>query len=103
MKNCIGIKQLFNEKEFKELTENRLELIKSISGHIKSIKAKVTLMIEERKKANKLEHAADKAQAYGKKVKPHLDEIRAHVDALELVIDNELWPLPKYRELLFIN
>ena len=58
-------------------------------------------MIEERKKANKIPGLYDRAVAYEKNVKPYLDKIRDHIDRLELIVDNEMWPLPKYRELLF--
>jgi glutamine synthetase len=60
-------------------------------------------MIEERKKANKIEDATVKAFAYCEKVKPCFDEIRYHADKLELLIDDSIWPFPKYRELLFIK
>jgi glutamine synthetase len=60
-------------------------------------------MIEARKKANVIEDTVKKAEAYDKKVKPFLDDIRYHIDKLELIVDNELWPLPKYRELLFVR
>ena len=58
-------------------------------------------MIEARKVANKIEHARDKAYQYEQTVRPYFDKIRKHIDKLELIIDDELWPLPKYRELLF--
>jgi glutamine synthetase len=67
------------------------------------IKKLVNEMVEERKKANIIEDAYKKAIAYESKVKPYLDDIRSHIDKLELVVDNEMWPLPKYRELLFIR
>ena len=60
-------------------------------------------MVEERKKANKMEDAREKAMAYCDKIKPYFDRIRYHVDKLEQVVDDELWPLPKYRELLFMK
>ncbi len=77
------------------------ELIVTISDHISMIKKLVNDMIEQRKKANVIEDPFKKALAYESKVKPYLEEIRTHIDKLELVVDNELWPLPKYRELLF--
>jgi glutamine synthetase len=58
-------------------------------------------MVEERKKANVIEDAYKKALAYEKHVKPYLEEIRQQIDKLELIVDDEIWPLPKYRELLF--
>jgi glutamine synthetase len=65
------------------------------------IKKLVYEMVDERRKANVIEDNYKKAIAYESKVKPYLDEIRTHIDKLELVVDNEMWPLPKYRELLF--
>ena len=99
--NVKGLKDLYSEKEFKLLAGARLELIKEISEHISYIKAKVKEMIEERKIANRIEDTRLKAEAYSVKVKPYLDDIRYHVDKLELIVDNEKWPLAKYRELLF--
>ena len=65
------------------------------------IKKLVNEMIEERKKANVIEDLYKKSIAYETHVKPYLAQIRYHIDKLELVVDNEMWPLPKYRELLF--
>jgi glutamine synthetase len=76
-------------------------VIVTISDHISSIKKLVNEMVDERRKANIIEDNYKKAIAYESKVKPYLDEIRSHIDKLELVVDNEMWPLPKYRELLF--
>jgi glutamine synthetase len=58
-------------------------------------------MVEERKKANKIEDIRKKAKLYSKNVFPYLEDIRYHIDKLELIVDDEIWPLPKYRELLF--
>jgi glutamine synthetase len=99
--NVKGLKELFPEDEFQKLAEAQLVLIRNISGHISEIKSQVADMIEARKVANVIEHAKDKAYAYESTVRPYLDSIRVHIDKLELVVDNDLWPLPKYRELLF--
>ena len=96
-----GLKEIFNETEFERLAGARKEVIVSISDHISMIKKLVNEMVEERKKANIIEDSYKKAIAYESKVKPYLDEIRIHIDKLELIVDNEMWPLPKYRELLF--
>jgi glutamine synthetase len=101
IENVQGLKDIFGQNEFKALAGARLELIKSISEHVTSIKAKVHDMTEARKVANKIEDAREKADQYSKQVLPYLDEIRYHIDKLELIVDNEFWPLPKYRELLF--
>jgi glutamine synthetase len=96
-----GLKELFGEAEFKELVGERMEVIKNISRYITSIKKEVNEMIEERKVSNKITNATEMARAYEDKVKPYLDSIRYNIDKLELIVDDEMWPLPKYRELLF--
>lgn len=101
LENVRGLKEVFNEIEFERLAGARREMIVTISDHISSIKKLVNEMIEERKKANVIDDNYKKALAYESKVKPFLDEIRTHIDKLELIVDNEMWPLPKYRELLF--
>jgi glutamine synthetase len=101
LENVRGLREVFNDLEFERLASARKEVIVSISDHISSIKKLTNDMIEERKKANVIEDTYKKALAYEKKVKPYLDEIRIHIDKLELIVDNEIWPLPKYRELLF--
>ncbi|MFZ2285384.1 MAG: glutamine synthetase III [Bacteroidales bacterium] len=101
VENVRGLREIFDDNEYLRLAGARKELIVSISDHISMIKKLVAEMIEERKKANIIGDLYKKAVAYESRVKPYLDEIRTHIDKLELVIDNELWPLPKYRELLF--
>ena len=101
IENVQGLKDIFNNTEFERLAGARKEVIVSISDHISSIKKLVNEMVDERRKANIIEDNYKKALAYESKVKPYLDEIRTHIDKLELVVDNEMWPLPKYRELLF--
>jgi glutamine synthetase len=81
----------------------QVDMIGEISEHIYAIKKNTDEMIDARRKANKLEKARDKAIAYCDKVKPYFDEIRTHVDKLEMLVDDELWPLPKYRELVTIK
>jgi len=103
LENVKNMKEVFSSEEFKSLAEGRIELIREIGGHISSIKAKVKEMIEARKVANVIESEKAKAYAYEGTVKPYLDDIRTHIDKLELIVDNELWPLPKYRELLFVR
>lgn len=103
LENVKNLKIVFDDEEYKSLAEGRLELIREIGGHVSSIKAKVKEMIEARKVANIIESEKEKTYAYEKSVRPYLDDIRYHIDKLELIIDNELWPLPKYRELLFVK
>jgi glutamine synthetase len=101
IENVKGLKMIFSDDEFNELAGARKDLIREISNHISSIKSKTKDMIDARKVANVIEHSRERAIEYEQKVKPYLEDIRYHIDKLELVVDNELWPLPKYRELLF--
>ncbi len=103
LENVIRQRELFDEEEFEQLAGARKELIKEVGGHISAIKSKRKEMIEARKKANVIVDIVEKAEAYDKNVRPYLDDIRYHIDKLELIVDNELWPLPKYRELLFVR
>jgi glutamine synthetase len=101
IENVKGLKEIFNNTEYERLAGARKEVIVTISDHISMIKKLVNEMVDERRKANVIEDNYKKAIAYESKVKPYLDDIRTHIDKLELVVDNEMWPLPKYRELLF--
>ncbi|MEZ5104375.1 MAG: glutamine synthetase III [Draconibacterium sp.] len=103
LKNVKNLKAVFTDEEFQELASARIELIREIGLHITAIKAKRREMIEARKKVNVIKDAIEKAFAYEKEVKPFLEDIRNHIDKLELIVDNEKWPLPKYRELLFVR
>ncbi len=98
--NVRGLKDIYG-KDFNKYASEQLLLISDISKHIEAINSGVTTMINERKKANIIAESIEKAEAYCKKVKPLFDEIRYSCDKLELLIDDELWPLAKYRELLF--
>ncbi|SBV94736.1 glutamine synthetase III [uncultured Dysgonomonas sp.] len=89
--------------DYKTLGAEQLRLIEKVSTHVNAINAKVHEMIDARKIANNIESEREKAIAYHDNVAPYLDEIRYHVDKLELIVDNEMWPLAKYRELLFIR
>lgn len=87
----------------KEMAEQDIDTINRIADHNKAIKNGVAAMVNARKVANKIEDERTKAIAYHDTVAPYLDSIRRHIDKLELLVDNEMWPLPKYRELLFIR
>ena len=87
----------------KALAANDMEVIDKISNHILVIQESVRRMTEARKEANRIESEREKAIAYHDTVLPHFDTIRYHIDKLELMVDNEMWALPKYRELLFIR
>ena len=101
IENVKGMRDLLNTGEFNRQAGLQLETLKKISSHISNINEKVKLMINERKKANALGNIIKEAYAYSEDVKPYLDDIRIHIDKLELIVDDELWPLPKYREMLF--
>ena len=100
IENVQGLKNIYGST-FKKFAGEQMQLIESISEHIAQINKGITDMINERKKANKIEDAEKRAFAYCDKVKPYFDEIRYHCDKLELLVDDEIWPLTKYRELLF--
>ena len=95
-----GLKDIYGEG-FKKIAAEQMSLIEQISGHIEHINKGITQMIEARKKANTLDDMEACAFAYCNEVKPFFDDIRYHCDKLELLVDDELWPLVKYRELLF--
>ena len=101
IENLCGLKQLFDSKEFDELAADRKDLIREISLHVTAIKKLSKRMIEERYQANTSECEKRKAELYDSTVRPTMLELRSHIDELELVIDDDIWPLPKYRELLF--
>lgn len=98
--NVKGLKEIYGGG-FTKMAEQQLEIIEAISEHIEKINQGVTQMTEERKRANNLDDFEKAAKAYCDNVKPLFDEIRYHCDKLELLVDDELWPLTKYRELLF--
>lgn len=81
----------------------QLDVLTEISDHIQVVRKEVEKMTEARKEANSIEKSRARAIAYCDKVKPYFDEIRYHVDKLELLIDDRLWELPKYRELVFLR
>ena len=89
------------KNEFESIAKEQIILIKEISGHIEGINSKVEKMTDARKKANALTDAQKMAEMYCDKVKPHFEDIREHCDKLELLVDDEIWTLTKYRELLF--
>lgn len=102
LENVTMMKEVFPDK-YAELSAADMEIIEKIAYHSAQIKASVRAMVNARKDANKLTHERAKAIAYHDHVSPYLDSIRYHVDKLELIVDNQIWPLPKYRELLFIR
>ena len=101
LENLRGLRETFTPEEYEILGADRKELVKEIQEHILAIKRLVNEMTEARKVANHLGSQVEKAFSYEENVSPYLAKIREHIDELEMEIDDEIWPLPKYRELLF--
>ncbi len=99
--NVKGIMEVLPKATATKSTKVQLALIEEISERVEVIKTSIDEMIEERKKANAIADAEKKAIAYCDKVKPFMDLIKYQVDKLELIVDDEMWPLPKLREILF--
>ena len=103
IQNIHGMISIFGEKEGKAMAHTQIEILKQVNHHMASMKSASEIMLAERKKANAVMDVEEKALAYCDTVKVHFDEIRYHADKLELIVEDELWPLPKFRELLFIR
>ncbi len=103
IQNIQGMMAVFGEKEGKAMASTQIDILKQVNLHLAAMKSASEKMLAERKKANSMEDVEEKALAYCDKVKVHFDEIRYHADKLELIVEDELWPLPKFRELLFIR
>lgn len=101
--NVKGLKEVLDNKTYVALSKNQLDTIREISEHIAVIREQVNKMVDTRKEVNRIENIEELAIAYQSRIIPFFEEIRYHADKLELMVDNELWPLPKYRELLFIR
>lgn len=101
--NVYKMQSLFPAEKAAKLSAKNLELIEEIADRTAFIKEHVDAMIEARKVANKIESEREKAIAYHDTIVPALEEIRYHIDKLELIVDNQMWTLPKYRELLFVR
>jgi glutamine synthetase len=103
IENVKGLQSIMQEEMWGEHAKIQIQNIKEISEHITQIKLLINEMVEARKFTNRKESVQEKARLYRSMVLPFFDQIRSHIDSLELMVDDELWPLPKYRELLFIN
>ena len=101
--NVYKMKGLFPAEKATYLSSKNMEIIEDIANRTIFIKEKVDAMVEARKVANKIESEREKAIAYHDTIVPMMEEIRYHIDKLELVVDDQMWTLPKYRELLFIR
>lgn len=99
--NVTKLKNVFEGEQYEGLSSGPKHLIAEISRHLSAVHALVEEMVEARKVANKIDCMRERAYAYHDEVLPYFDKIRYHIDHLERVVDDEMWPLPKYRELLF--
>ncbi len=99
--NVQSLMSIYGEKEGKVMAESSMKIVNKVSEHLNKLIQLNYEMLEARKVANKLEDIQEKAVAYCDSVKAYFDEIRYNADKLELLVDDELWPLPKYREILF--
>ena len=99
VKNIRDGKVIFPD-EYKVLCKSEIETYKKISGFVNALSSDVASMVEERKKANAVADMAERAKLYSTNVKGLMDKVRYSADHLEMLVDDELWPLPKYRELL---
>ena len=102
IENIRGLKEIYGEK-FKVHAGEQLLNLEQIAAHISEINEGVTKMINARKAANSTEDYLQKAVQYAQTVMPYLESIQHHCDKLELTVDDTLWPLAKYRELLFVR
>jgi glutamine synthetase len=102
-KNVSSMMEVFGDEEAKALTARSIKIVREIAERTQAIETKVEELVEARKVANRIESEREKAIAYHDTVEPKMDEIRYHIDKLELIVADELWTLPKYRELLFIR
>ena len=102
IENVRGLKEIYGTEYAKHASE-QMELIEKISSYVANINRGVTDMVNARKKANCISNNEQRAQLYCSEVLPFFDEIRYHSDRLELLVDNELWSMVNYRELLFLR
>jgi len=102
-KNVGSMIEVFGKEEANALTARSIKIIKEIAERTQAIETKVEELVDARKVANRIDSEREKAIAYHDTVEPKMDEIRYHIDKLELIVADELWTLPKYRELLFIR
>jgi len=101
--NVRGLKELFPPSEYDILAETQLQSIRKISDHIRNIRQMTKALVERRKEVNKIVDIVERASIYSKEINNMMEEVRYHIDKLELIVDDKQWPLPKYRELLFLH
>ena len=100
IENVKGVKDIFGA-DYMTYCSAEIETLKKISILMNNVSADVEALVEARKKANRIEDIAQRAKVYSREVKDMMDKVRESADDLEMLIDDEMWPLPKYRELLF--
>lgn len=103
IENVRGLKELLTGEEFETLAGPQMEMIRKISSYQSTVQNKVIEMISERKRINKIENFEEAAHQYFTIIGKYMEDIRYNIDKLELIVDDDMWPLPKYRELLFTN
>ena len=101
IENVKGMKEVFGDS-YLEVCQSELKTLQKISKYINDISNDVEALVESRKKANRIEDIAQRAKVYSHEVKDMMDKVRYSADHLEMIVDDEMWPMPKYRELLFI-
>ncbi|MBR0321081.1 MAG: glutamine synthetase type III, partial [Bacteroidales bacterium] len=101
IENIKGLKDIFGDEAYMNYCSSEIDTLKQISTYVNRISSDVQALVEARKKANRIEAIAERAKAYSQDVKDMMDKVRLSADNLEMLIDDEMWPLPKYRELLF--
>ena len=101
IENVQGLKEIFGSIEYKSISKEQVDLIKMISDKISKIKVGVDKLLAEKEKSHHVSDSQKRAEAFAEKVKPYFESIREDVDDLEMMVDDEIWPLTKYRELLF--
>lgn len=101
MENIKSLKEIYPEEQYKAMARHQMDTVEKIARHVNTIREKVVDMVNARKKANQIENEKQKAYAYHQNVVTYFSEIRNHIDKLERIVDDEMWPFPKYREMLF--
>ena len=101
IENTRGLKEIYDAKTFKSLAKTQLETIEEIGNRVNFIQSQIKELAELRSKIDQIQNNAERSKAYCDEVLPYFKTVRLEVDKLEHIVDNELWPLPKYRELLF--
>ncbi|MDD2642558.1 MAG: glutamine synthetase III [Bacteroidales bacterium] len=103
LENVRGLKEVFPQEEYEQLASTQLKAIRKVATYVNELRSLVHKLVEARKKANLVPSLSERAVEYCINVLPVMNEIRIYADKLEMIVDDEMWPLPKYRELLFLR